>query len=536
MERRILKAMRLVVAAMVVVMFAVSLAACGGGDTVKKTATAPTNGTLNLGFASDIGQPPDPDIYYSGNGLALTTNIYEGLVRYQPNSDDIRKIEPALAKSWKISPDYKTYTFTLAKGVKFHDGTEFTSAAVEPSFQRRLKVNGGPAYLVQDVASVNTPDNYTVVITLKESNSAFLDFLASAYGPKMLSPTGLKEHAGNDYAQKYLAEHDLGTGPYTLTAAKTGDYYEMKQFADYWGAKSNIKTVHFKVYNDQSSLMLAFDNGDLGAIIGAVPASSQEKYVKSETVNAYSLPTNQIGVAYMNPNKALLAKPEARKALFEALDWKGMVKQVISNKAEYDNTSNYSAGMLPKGLEKNITKLKHDEEPLKKYIATLPAGTPIEIGYQSESSDDNAITNIIAAKLDELGLKATATPYKSSVIYGKMMEDPAHNAPDLFIASSTWPDSGNPYMYGHVFWDKDGGLNYTGCSSDQATQLLSDALRTNSNEKYAEASDAIIDAMCAPKFANANDFIVAQKYLTGVKESHTMAKPYTLDFNTINIK
>ncbi len=59
-----------------------------------------------------------------GNSFLVCDNIYEALVFYK---DESTALEPGLAKSWKISPDGKTYTFYLRKGVKFHDGTPFNA-------------------------------------------------------------------------------------------------------------------------------------------------------------------------------------------------------------------------------------------------------------------------------------------------------------------------------------------------------------------------------------------------------------------------
>ena len=84
------------------------------------------------------------------------------------------------------------YTFHLRKGVTFHDGTPFTAAAVDVAFKRRIAVKGGAAYMVDVVKSVETPDDYTAVITLKQPNTAFLSYLASPFGPKMESPEGLE--------------------------------------------------------------------------------------------------------------------------------------------------------------------------------------------------------------------------------------------------------------------------------------------------------------------------------------------------------
>ena len=84
-----------------------------------------------------------------------------------------------------------------------------------------------------------TPGPYKAVVELSQPNAVFLDYLASAYGPRMYSPSGLAAHAGKNNDQTYFQTHDLGTGPYVLTKAEPGVVYQMKAFPQYWG-KSRI--------------------------------------------------------------------------------------------------------------------------------------------------------------------------------------------------------------------------------------------------------------------------------------------------------
>ncbi|WP_263999963.1 ABC transporter substrate-binding protein [Mycobacterium yunnanensis] len=116
-----------------------AVTACGGSDSGSSTPNAaPTDKVLHLSFLQDPGQPPDPDIYYAGQGLLLTTNTYEGLLQYKAGTDKA-ELQPLLATEWTASPDNKVFTFKLREGVKFHDGTPFTSAAVKASFDRRVR-------------------------------------------------------------------------------------------------------------------------------------------------------------------------------------------------------------------------------------------------------------------------------------------------------------------------------------------------------------------------------------------------------------
>ena len=113
------------------------LAACTGGDSTDDVMAGAgdagaENLTLRMPFLADM-QVPDPDIMYEGEGVQVMESSYEGLVRYKPASSEI---VPGLAKSWTISDDLLTYTFTLEPNVKFHDGTIADADSWTKSFQR----------------------------------------------------------------------------------------------------------------------------------------------------------------------------------------------------------------------------------------------------------------------------------------------------------------------------------------------------------------------------------------------------------------
>src|SRR5258708_6010447 len=176
-----------------------ALSACASGSTPTGAATTRATSTnLRVASLADMG-PPDPDTFYASEGLMVTNSVYEGLLQYANNSTTI---EGSLADLPTVSPDGLTYTFKLHAGVKFHDGTPFTSAAVASSFARRKAVNQGPAYMLAHVKSVDTSDPLTAVIHLDQPVSAFRDYLASPFGPKMVSPTAIRAHSvGTDQAQ-----------------------------------------------------------------------------------------------------------------------------------------------------------------------------------------------------------------------------------------------------------------------------------------------------------------------------------------------
>src|SRR2546428_10113304 len=129
---------------------------------VDDAAAQKRGGTLVM-----LAQPEPPTLasYLSTSGPIgqVTSKIYDGLLEYDFGLKPI----PGLAESWKVSPDGKTITFTLQKGVKFHDGKPFTSADVKFTVMEVLKKNHPRGInTFREVTAIETPDPQTAVFRL----------------------------------------------------------------------------------------------------------------------------------------------------------------------------------------------------------------------------------------------------------------------------------------------------------------------------------------------------------------------------------
>ena len=159
---------------------AMILAACGAtpAATPGGATAAPGGATAAPGGASSAAGGPvqrllvasgadavtlDPGISFDGQSPLLWRAAYEPLVQYKDNTTEII---PHLAEKFEVSPDKLTYTFTIRQGVTFHDGEPFNAAAVKANIDRQIKLNQGIAFGLAPVASVETPDAWTVVVKL----------------------------------------------------------------------------------------------------------------------------------------------------------------------------------------------------------------------------------------------------------------------------------------------------------------------------------------------------------------------------------
>ena len=439
----------------------------------------------------DPGQPPDPDVYYAGEGLLLTRNLYEGLVQYQPGTAN-RDIIPSLATSWTISPNGLTYTFQLRQGVKFHDGTPFTSAAVEPSFARRAAVNGGPAYMVSDIASVTAPGPYSVAIHLKQPNTAFLDYLASAYGPVMESPTALAAHAGSDHDQTYLQTHDIGTGPYTLTEAKVGVGYQLQAYPGYWGGQPYYTTVNLPVIDDLSTEEIQFNNGQLAGILHDLTTTAAVQYQKSSKVSFYELPVFENEMVYVNENKGAFTSQSFRQAFLEAINIPAIVAGVFPGGGPPSPARSPRLTSSPRRTPSRPSRTTRRRS--SKAASALPSSERnITLAYDTGAPDDQLIAEQIGAELQAAGISAKVVGEETSSIYGavgSVKTAKSAAAPNVLV-DYFWPDADNPYTWAHINYDPSGGLEYEACNVAGIASLDSQAVATGNLSIYNQVPDLV---------------------------------------------
>src|SRR5918996_1507775 len=192
-------------------------------------AEAPRQGgALRVAIAGD---PPSLDMHQEQTFMVTIplSPVYNTLVMFDPHG--YPKVIGDVAKSWTESEDGMQWTFTLHQGVKFHDGSEFTSADVKASWDR---IVSPPEGLVsprkseyQAIKSLEAPDPYTVIFHLHYASTSFL--------------TGLAHPANFIYAKKYLdqdpnwyKQNTMGTGPFKLKSYVRGSTLELERNSDYW--------------------------------------------------------------------------------------------------------------------------------------------------------------------------------------------------------------------------------------------------------------------------------------------------------------
>jgi peptide/nickel transport system substrate-binding protein len=187
----------------------------------------------------------------------VTEHMYSLLVRLKPDLT----VEPDLAEKWDISSDGKTYTFTLRKGVKFHSGKPLTSADVKYTFARLVDpATASPnASLLSSVDNVATPDEGTVVITLKKADASFLTNLTSP-AAVIINQEAVQKNGD-------LTKTADGTGPFKFKEYVPNTRVVMERNPDYFEAgKPYLDGIEMTIASDDTARTAAVRTGTVDFI------------------------------------------------------------------------------------------------------------------------------------------------------------------------------------------------------------------------------------------------------------------------------
>ncbi len=251
-------------------------------------------------------------------GEIVHYNVLEGLAKINVDGS----VMPLLAESWTMQPDGKSYTFTLKRGVRFHDGEAFDAADVKFSFERAKddkSTNKAKKAVFDNIRRIDTPDAQTVILTLDNADPNFLFRM----GENTAVILDAKSAAG-------AATRPVGTGPFTLDEWKKGTSVSLKKWPGFRDAKSvRIERVVFRFINDPAARVAALLAGDIDGVprLDAPQALKQLQGDKRFTVTVGD--TAGKGILAINNKKKPFDDARVRRAIAHAIDRKAFIDGVL---------------------------------------------------------------------------------------------------------------------------------------------------------------------------------------------------------------
>ena len=429
-----------------------------------------SGGAITLGTSDKITMI-DPAGSYDNGSFMVMNQVYGFLLNSAPGAPDTTP-SPDLATSAEFTSPTE-YTVKLKPGLKFANGHDLTSSDVKHSFDRQVKIAdpNGPASLLGNLASVETPDATTVVFKLKSGNDqVWPQILTSPAGPivdEELFP-----------ADKVLPDAELvkgnpWSGPYTITTYNFNQLVSYKANDAYQGmlGKPKTATVNVKYYADANNLKLDIGQGNIDVAYRSLSATDIESLRKDGKSQIAEGPGGEIRYIVFNMNtmpfgaKAEGADPAKAKAVRQAmaslLDRDAIATQV------YKGTYQALYGYIPEGMTGAGDPLKTaygdgsgkpSVDKAKKALADADVNGPVTLNlqynpdhYGPSSGDEYAM---VKSQLENGGLFTVKLQSTEWVQYSKDRRDDLYPMYQL----GWFPDYSDADNYLTPFFSKDNFL------------------------------------------------------------------------------
>jgi peptide/nickel transport system substrate-binding protein len=230
---------------------------------------------------------------------------------------------PGLTTAYEIAPDLKSVRFTLRKGVKFHDGTDWNAQAAKWNLDRTRESRQIGTLLW---ASTDVIDDYTLRLNLKQWDNTVVPFLGRTVG-KMVSPTAVEKN-GIEWARY----HPVGTGPFRFVSFDRDVSVKYRKFDGYWRkGKPYLDGVEFIYIRDPMVQSAALQRGDVDVIFRAtVKQAADLRAAGNEVISSISTHMDVLHPDSRNPDSPF-ANKKVREAVEHAIDRPAIAKALGYN-------------------------------------------------------------------------------------------------------------------------------------------------------------------------------------------------------------
>ena len=452
-------------------------------------------GSITIAISQDLDQSLDPHVSTSAGKREIFFNIFEGLVKADPDGNFV----PALAESYQISEDATTFTFKIRDGVKFHNGTDLTVEDVIYTLNKCRGTETGvpmlPAY--SEIESVTAVDDKTVEIKLAAPNIEFLAYLNTAIIP-------------DDYDEQDT--FPIGTGPYKFKSRTVQENIVLEKFADYWGEPGYLDEVTFRIIENTDALVMALRSGSVDLSVHRVASDVQDLGDEYELLES---PTNLIQALYLNHAVEPLNDLRVRQALNYAVNVEDVMLIVNDGLGTAIGSSIYPAFgkyFMPELAE----AYPYDPAKAKELLAEAgyPDGFSLTITAPSNYVVHVNTAQVIAEQLKAVGIDAKINlvewaTWLSEVYQGRNFEATVVGFDASFLTARALLER----------WISDNSKNMINFNDPEYDRVLKEAFAATDEAEqtalYKQAEKILSDDAANVYLMDPNDLTVISKKLDG---------------------
>jgi len=341
------------------------------GGAVPAFAATPAD-TLVQAWAFDDTITLDPAESFELSPAEFIGNTYDMLVRL--DIDDTTKVKPGIAESWEISDDGLTYTFKLKPGIKFASGNPITAEDVAWSFERVVKLDKSPAFILTQFGltadnvseTAKAVDDTTFVFTVDKpyAPSFVLNCLTATVGA-VLDKKLVMEHAeaktpsddykyDTDFGYGWLKTNYAGSGPFKIRDWRANEIVVLERNDNYYGEKPALNRVIYRHVKESATQRLMLEAGDVDVARNLEPGD-YDAVQKNADLTTTDAPKGTVYYISLNQKNEALAKPEVREAFKYLVDYDAIGATLIKGIGEIHQT--YQVKGVLGALDSNPYKL-----------------------------------------------------------------------------------------------------------------------------------------------------------------------------------
>lgn len=460
-----------------------SVTGCTGGT--NETSKLPDTEKSNSKDTVVIGLISEPNSLVPG----LMTDNYTEAIKGQMFDQLLQKSETGeysgyLAESWEVSEDLKEVKLFLKKGIKFHNGYDFTAEDVVFSMDFMANsVAGDYRNLMPNYIGAEALDDHTVVIHYSKPYGPILNNISDdRLG--ILSKRYMEEVGEEGYNNK-----PVGTGPYKFVERVIGDKVVLERNEDWWNGKAGIKNIVYKIITDSDTLALALESGSIDAS-HCVSLSDKARLSNAANLNWYQRDGLNTCFLIFNTKGEIMSNIKLRKAIAHAINKQDILTGAFENEGLVINNMIAPNSI---GYPGETPFYEYDIDKAKQLFAEAgyPNGLKMIVETHSKTTYQKPF-EVFQAQMVDLGLDLQLNVVESKVYWERMA------ARDFEIAIVTFSipsDDADSAVYN--FYSNDGSFTYAQIMNDDLHKAVSEARETNDLQKrielYKEASDIVYE-------------------------------------------
>jgi peptide/nickel transport system substrate-binding protein len=380
---------------------------------------------LSIALGADVTSI-DPHFHNLTPNNNVGGHIFEPLV----SKDQRGRLTPALAESWRTI-DELTWEFRLRRGVKFHDGAEFTAADVAFSLDRVPTVPNSPSPFTtysKQITEKIIVDPYTIRL----KTAAPYPLMPNDMGTILIVSSRAAKGASTEDFNSGKAT--IGTGPFRFVRFAKGDRIELARHDAYWGRKAPWDRVTLRIVSSDPSRVAALLAGDVGAIEN-VPTADLARVAKTPGLSVFRIVSHRVMYLHLDSSRDKspfvtdkagrpldrnpLKDVRVRRAMSKAINRTALVERVMEGAAVA------TGQLMPEGMFGYVPQLKpesFDTEGARKLLADAgyPDGFGLTLhGPNNRYVNDEQVAQAIAQMLSRIGIATKVDAMPSAVFFSR---------------------------------------------------------------------------------------------------------------------